>query len=111
MQHRLELGYLVLEVPEPDTLTPVFAEVVGLVAGEPTASGARTWRNDARANRLIVRAGPTNDAVAVGFEAIDADAFDATVARLRATGRDVSEDANAAGERRVGRLVRTTAPW
>ena len=49
MQHQLELGYLVLEVPEPDILSPVFADVVGLVPGEPAASGARTWRNDARA--------------------------------------------------------------
>lgn len=69
MQHRLELGYLVLEVPEPHSLTPVFADVVGLVPGEPTASGAPTWRNDERAHRLIVQPGSANDAVAVGFEA------------------------------------------
>ncbi len=111
MQHRLELGYLVLEVPEPDSLTAVLAEVVGLVPGDPTPSGAPTWRNDERAHRLIVRAGPANDAVAVGLEAVDADAFDATVARLRATGLDVSESAGDAEGRRVGRLARTTAPW
>jgi catechol 2,3-dioxygenase-like lactoylglutathione lyase family enzyme len=33
------------------------------------------------------------------------------VARLRATGLDVIEDAGAATDRRVGRLARTTAPW
>ncbi len=111
MQHRLELGYLVLEVPEPDSLTPVLADVVGLVAGEPTPSGAPTWRNDERAHRLIVQPGPANDAVALGLEAVDADAFDTTVARLRAMGLDVTEGAGDAGERRVGRLARTTAPW
>jgi 2,3-dihydroxybiphenyl 1,2-dioxygenase len=109
MQHRLELGYLVLEVPDPDSLIPVFADVVGLVAGERTASGARTWRNDERANRLIVQAGPANDAVAVGFEAVDAEAFDTTVARLQELGLDVVEGDGT--ERRVQRLVRTTAPW
>ena len=109
MKHQLELGYLVLEVPDPDTLTPVFADVVGLVAGEPTPSGARTWRNDDRANRLIVEAGAANDAVTVGFEAVDDEAFDATVARLREMGLDVVEGDGA--ERRVDQLVRTTSPW
>jgi 2,3-dihydroxybiphenyl 1,2-dioxygenase len=111
MQHRLELGYLVLEVPEPNSLSPVFAEVVGLVHGEPTASGAPTWRNDERANRLIVQPGPANDTVALGFEAVDADAFDSTVARVQAMGLDVVEDPDHAIARRVGRLARTTAPW
>ena len=109
MKHQLELGYLVLEVPDPDTLTPVFADVIGLVAGEPTPSGARTWRNDDRANRLIVEAGAANDAVTVGLEAVDDEAFDATVARLGEMGLDVVEGDGA--ERRVDRLVRTTAPW
>ena len=111
MQHRLELGYLVLEIPEPNTLSPVFAEVVGLVHGEPAASGALTWRNDKRANRLILEPGPANDAVAVGFEAVDAHAFDSIVARLQSMGVDVVEDPDHASGRRVDRLARTTAPW
>jgi len=109
MKHRLELGYLVLEVPEPDTLDGVLADVVGLAPGEPSASGERTWRNDDRASRLVVRPGPANDAVAVGFEAVDAAAFDSTVASLEGLGLDVEE---AGGhQRRAQRLVRTTAPW
>lgn len=111
MDHRLELGYLVLEVPSPADLAPAFGDVVGLVPGEPTASGAATWRNDGRAQRLVVGAGPANDAVAVGFTAVDADAFAATVARLQATGAEVVDDPALAEERRVGRLARTTAPW
>jgi 2,3-dihydroxybiphenyl 1,2-dioxygenase len=109
MKHQLELGYLVLEVPDPDTLTPVFADVIGLIAGEPTPSGARTWRNDDRANRLIVEAGAANDAMTLGFEAVDDEAFDTTVARLREMGLDVVDGDGA--ERRVNQLVRTTAPW
>jgi 2,3-dihydroxybiphenyl 1,2-dioxygenase len=109
MRDRLELAYLVLEVPEPDIVEPAFARVVGLVPGEPTAAGACTWRDDSRAQRLVVRAGPANDAVAVGFEAVDANAFDATVATLRAIGAEVAE--GAPDERRVHRLARTHAPW
>ena len=111
MNHQLELGYLVIEVPEPESLDAVFADVIGLIPGEPTTSGARTWRNDHRAHRVIVEPGSANDAVAVGFEVIDAQAFNNTVARLRAAGLAVIEDNEAAGRRRVARLARTKTPW
>lgn len=111
MQHQLELGHLVIEVPDPATLAPTLADVVGLVPGEPTPAGAATWRNDGRAQRLVVRPGPANDAVAVGFEAVDEAAFAATVERLAGMGLAVEEDADLATERRVDRLVRTPAPW
>jgi 2,3-dihydroxybiphenyl 1,2-dioxygenase len=111
MPHRLEVAYLVLEVPEPDGLAPVLAGVVGLVPGEPTPAGAATWRDDDHAQRLVVAAGDAGDAVALGLEAVDAAAFERTVAQLRASGCEVTEDAALAGERRVGRLARTTAPW
>ena len=95
MHHQLELGYLVARGARTRHAShPVFADVVGLVPGEPTASGVRTWRNDERAQRLVVQPGPANDAVAIGFEAVDAEAFDAdrgTAARR--SGPDVVEDA------------------
>ena len=109
MDHEIELGYLVLEVPDPDTLAPVLADVVGLVPGERTAAGTDTWRNDQRAHRLLVQAGPANDAVAIGIEVVDAAAFDAIIARLRGMGAEVAD--GEVGDRRVQRLVRTTAPW
>ncbi len=111
MPHQLELGYLVLEVPEPSSLDAVFADVIGLIPGEPTAPGEHTWRDDGRAYRLIVQPGPANDAVAVGIEAVDDEAFDATVARLQVTGLAVTEDTVAADRRQVARLARVTAPW
>jgi biphenyl-2,3-diol 1,2-dioxygenase len=112
MDHQIELGYLVLEVPEPEILTPALADVVGLVPGEPMADGTLTWRNDNRVHRIIVQPGPANDAVAVGFEAVDALGFDTVVERLRAIGVDVVEgSAEQAGVRRVMRLVRTPTPW
>src|SRR6478735_3971507 len=90
MNHQIELAYLVLELPDPDTVTPVLADVVGLIPGEPVGD-ARTWRDDDRAQRVVVQPGPANDAIAVGFEAVDAAAFDATIKRLRAIGADISE--------------------
>jgi 2,3-dihydroxybiphenyl 1,2-dioxygenase len=109
MNHQLELGYLVLEVPDPATINPVLSGVVGLSPGDPAPGGAATWRNDDRAGRIIVNTGPADDAVAVGFEAVHADAFGATVSSLRKLGLEVVEADGA--ERRVARLARTTAPW
>jgi 2,3-dihydroxybiphenyl 1,2-dioxygenase len=111
MNHQLELGYLVIEVPEPDSLNAVFADVIGLIPGEPTTPRARTWRNDRRAQRVIVEPGSANDAVAVGFEVSDTESFETTVARLRASGQAVVEDTRAAESRRVARLARAKTPW
>lgn len=111
MDHQLELGHLVIEVPDPAALTPTLAEVVGLQAGEPTPSGALTWRDDHRAQRLVVQEGPATDAVAVGLEAVDTAAFARTVDRLRALGLEVEESPDLAEDRRVERLARTAAPW
>lgn len=111
MDHTIELGYLVVEVPEPDTLTSVLGEVVGLVPGEP-AGEALAWRDDDRAQRIVVQPGPANDAVAIGVEAVDGEAFDATVERLRSIGATVTDGTPAdRARRRVERLVRTPAPW
>ncbi|HEX3796782.1 MAG TPA: VOC family protein [Acidimicrobiales bacterium] len=110
MNHQLELGYLVIQVPEPESLTPVFSDIVGLVPGEPTSPGTLAWRDDARAYRVIVEPGPANDAVTLGFEAADTDAFDSTVSRLSQAGFEVVEDTGAAEDRLVARLARTTTP-
>ena len=77
MQHEVELAYIGIEVPDPQRSTPFFGEIIGLVSGEATDDGALTWRNDDKAHRVIVRPGPANDAVFLGFEAVDDDAFDA----------------------------------
>lgn len=112
LRRDIEIAYLGIEIPDPATLTPFFGEVIGLVPGEAASDGAVTWRNDDRAHRIIVEPGPADDAAYVGFEAVDADAFDATVTRLTAAGFDVAEGSDDDRERRrVGRLARTTTPW
>ena len=112
MRHQLELAYLGIEVPDPASLTPLFADVVGLVPGEAGPAGTGTWRNDDKAQRVIVEPGQANDAVYVGFEAVDDDAFDAVAQQLEGAGfpiRDGGNDERAA--RRVRRLAHTMAPW
>ena len=57
MQHQTRARLPRPRGARPDALTPVLADVVGLVPGEPTPSGAATWRDDDRAHRLVVAAG------------------------------------------------------
>ncbi|MDO8363149.1 MAG: VOC family protein [Actinomycetota bacterium] len=112
MQHSLEIAYLGLEVPEPESLSAFFAEVIGLVPGEPAADGALTWRNDGAAQRVLVQPGAANDAVLVGLEATDLAAHAAAVERLGGAGfAVVAGSAEECGARRVEALARTTAPW
>jgi biphenyl-2,3-diol 1,2-dioxygenase len=112
MRHDLELAYLGIEVPDAVSLTPFFAEVIGLVPGDPGPSGTVTWRNDDKVQRLVVEPGPANDARYVGFAALDDDAFDAAVRRLAATGFAVEDGSDDERDmRRVQRLVSTMAPW
>ncbi|MBX3313263.1 MAG: VOC family protein [Actinobacteria bacterium] len=112
MERQLQVGYIEIEVPEPSALSSFFGEVIGLVSGEPADRGALTWRDDDRAQRVIISPGAANDVAAVGFEATDDAAFDATIARLRSAGfepRDGSADDREA--RRVARLASVDAPW
>jgi len=106
-----ELAYAVLEIPDPATLDHTFAEVIGLQHGEPTVAGAATWRNDLAVQRIIVTAGPANDAVALGIDMGDDATLDAAVTRLGALGHAATEgDAAACRERRVSRLVSVSSP-
>lgn len=112
MQREIELAYLGIEVPEPPSLTSFFGDVIGLVQGEPLGDGALTWRNDGRAQRIILQPGPANDAVFVGFAALDDAAFAAVVGRLADAGHDVADGSGAELEqRRVQRLVRVASPF
>jgi 2,3-dihydroxybiphenyl 1,2-dioxygenase len=112
MNTELELAYLGVEVADPAAFGTFLGDVVGLVPGDTTTEGAATWRNDDRAHRLVVREGPANDAVFVGFEAASPAAFDRAVERARAAGAAVTKGSDSdLAARRVDGLVRVEAPW
>lgn len=112
MNSDLELGYLGMEVPDPDGLTTFLGDVVGLVPGAPTSAGADTWRNDRKARRLIIEQGSAGDAVYLGFEAADDAAFDAIVDRLDTAGfATVAGDSALCEERAVRRIITAQAPF
>jgi biphenyl-2,3-diol 1,2-dioxygenase len=112
MHADLELAYLGVEVADVAAFDTFLRDVVGLVAGEPTATGDATWRNDDRAQRIVVTEGPRNDAVFVGFEAATREAFAHIVERARAAGVKVTDGtADVKSARRVEDLVHLEAPW
>ena len=109
---QLEMAYVGIEVPDPSALTPFLGGVIGLVPGEDTPGGGLTWRDDDRAQRVIVRSGPADDAVFVGVEAVTGSAFDGVAGRLAGAGYRLTEGSAAdAAERRVRRLGWVAAPW
>ncbi len=112
MNHAIELGYLRLEVADRATLGAFLTDIVGLAPGEPTPAGDLTWTNDAAARRILVGEGPADDLVALGFEAADEAAFEATLARLAAAGFSADDGGPAlAAERGADRVATVAAPW
>jgi 2,3-dihydroxybiphenyl 1,2-dioxygenase len=109
MHGQLELAYLGVEVPDPDSLNQFLGDVIGLAPGGPAGSATHTWRNDDGVHRILVEPGPADDATYVGFEAADTEAFEATVRRLRHAGFPVEEGPG--DHRRVERLATTAAPF
>ncbi len=105
----LQLAYAIIEVADPDTVNGFFADVIGLVPGAPTPAGATTWRDDAKAQRVIVTEGPRNDAVVLGFEAREAAGVPLLAGRLGAGGWDTTE--GDAAERRARAVVSVRAPF
>jgi 2,3-dihydroxybiphenyl 1,2-dioxygenase len=104
----LQLAYLGVEVPNTAAVDTFLADVVGLAPGDDTG----TWRNDAKAQRVIVTEGPSADATFVGFEAAGPESWATTVTRLEhagyAVGRATSREAT---DRRAEQLAYLDAPW
>ena len=112
MGHTLEIGYLGVSVADRPSFDAFLADVVGLRPGEPTPAGGSTWRNDGKAQRVIVSDGDVGDAEFLGFEAADEDAFVAMIARLTAAGfTPMSGTDEDLASRRVAGLVHVEAPW
>ena len=79
--------------------------------GEPLPGGARSWRDDDRAHRVIVRGGPgERRGLRRASRRSTHAAFDATVARLAAAGFDVTDGSDADRARAAGRAGSLARP-
>jgi biphenyl-2,3-diol 1,2-dioxygenase len=108
MTMAIELAYIGVEVADQKTFEGMLENVIGLVRGD--ANG--TWRNDERAQRVLVTEGPKNDATVIGLETENKATADATAENLRALGFPVEQgNPTQCAARKVDVLWRTTAPW
>jgi biphenyl-2,3-diol 1,2-dioxygenase len=104
----IELAYIGVEVSDQPAFESMLQNVIGLVPGDTKG----TWRNDDRAQRVLVAEGPKDDATVIGFEAESAAAAEAIAEKLRTLGFPVEQGSAAeAATRNVEVLWRTAAPW
>jgi len=112
MTHRIEMGYLGLEVGDPDAFGVYLRDVIGLQPGSPPAPDVEAWRVDGKASRVFVHPGPANDACYVGYVAVDDAAYEECIALLRRSGATVTEAAPPdAAARYAAKMAYTHAPW
>jgi 2,3-dihydroxybiphenyl 1,2-dioxygenase len=104
----LQLGYLGVEVPDVAAFGRFLTDVVGMVSGD----GPNTWRNDGKAQRIVVAEGPSADATFLGFEAAGPEPWGAIVAHLEDAGYPVVHGtADDSCTRRVDQLAHVESPW
>ena len=63
-----KLGYIGLEVPNPEGWTQFFQDIVGLMPSENEIQAGLGFRLDEYAHRFIVTEGPSDDVAFVGWE-------------------------------------------
>jgi len=86
MSTAAQLGYLGLEVSDPDAWRHFATDVLGLAVGEPRHDGALTLRMDENEFRILLMAGARDDVACLGWEVADGAALDAMKKRLTDAG-------------------------
>lgn len=86
MSTAAQLGYLGLEVSDPDAWRHFATEVLGLAFGVPRPDGALTLRMDEREFRILLSEGARDDVAFLGWEVADVTALDAMKERLTRAG-------------------------
>lgn len=101
---RVRLGYVLVESGRLDAWSRFGKEGLGLHVDRPEP-GVLAMRVDDHERRIVVRQGPTEDVVALGWEFDDEEALQSAVARLRDGKLTVKEETGeAASLRGVDRL-------
>ncbi len=105
------LGYFLFEVSDLEAWDRFLTEVVGVEKGEVMGGGLVPYRIDERAARILLRRGPADDLIALGFEVDGEQAMHEMSSHVRSAGHAVepgsADDAKARG---VTGFVRTFEP-
>ena len=105
------LGYFLFEVSDLEAWDHFLTKVLGVERGETLGEGLVPYRTDERAARILLKEGPADDLVALGFEVPDEAALHEVAVHVREAGRSIdpgsSDEASARG---VEGFVRTFEP-
>jgi 2,3-dihydroxybiphenyl 1,2-dioxygenase len=105
------LGYLVFEVVNLEAWDRFLTDVIGAERGAVLAGSLVPYRIDERAARVLLREGPAEDLVALGFETPNEQLLEAVAAHAREAGHHVEPaTSQEAGARGVSTIVRTVEP-
>lgn len=86
-----KLGYIGLEVPNPEGWIQFFQDIVGLMPSENKSQAGLGFRLDEYAHRFIVAEGPSDDVAFVGWEVKDKDALSQIRERVEKSGRTITD--------------------
>jgi 2,3-dihydroxybiphenyl 1,2-dioxygenase len=84
------LGYFLFEVSDLDAWDRFLTEVIGVERGEELGEGLIPYRTDERAARILLREGPADDVIALGFEMSSEPALHGLAYRIREAGHPVA---------------------
>ena len=105
------LGYFLFEVSDLEAWDRFLTKVIGVERCDPLGDELVPYRTDDRAARILLRRGPADDLIALGFEVASEPILHELTARIRETGCAVEPaSANEAIARGVDDLVRTFEP-
>ena len=105
------LGYFLFEVSDLDAWDRFLTRVIGVARGEALGDGLVPYRTDERAARILLREGPADDVIGLGFEVADARALAEVSAHAQAAGHEVEPaSADQARARGVADFARTYEP-
>lgn len=102
------LGYVVIETTQPDKWDRFLTTIVGAMPAGRGIDGAELYRLDDHAARFRILKADSDRLSVVGWEAENADDYDALVSRMKAAGCPV--EAGDAKARDVAALVHCTDP-
>jgi biphenyl-2,3-diol 1,2-dioxygenase len=105
------LGYFLFEVSDLDAWDHFLTKVIGVERGEALSEGLVPYRTDERAARILLRRGPADDLIALGFEVPDESALAEVSSRIREKGHAIEPaQTGEARMRGVAGFARTFEP-
>jgi biphenyl-2,3-diol 1,2-dioxygenase len=106
-----QLGYLALDVSDPEAWEKFATEVLGLQVLPRDSGGSLFMRMDENHHRFVLRQGDANDVAAIGWEVNDQRELGELASQLRSGGVEVTAGSpDEARARRVGELIKFNDP-